>query len=150
MSNAAATMRADLVAALDPVLPGRVQPYRPASLAASVAPVIWVDDHQGGWRTLEGAAGVQTWFVAAPLWVVVDGANHASQALYDELLCKAFDALMAAGFDVDDWAPASFDADPDTTLRAAVITVARPMFTPTLCQPDPAEQAELPPQPVEV
>lgn len=146
--NAAAGLRADIVAALTPVLPGRVQAYRPSRLAAAVAPTIWVDDHRGEWRTLAGDAGVQTWFVVAPVWFVVDGANHAGQAMYDELCCKIFDAVMVAGLDVDDQNPATFDVDADVTLRGAVTNVARPMFTPTLCSPDPAEQAELPPVPI--
>ena len=142
-------MRTDVVAALDVVLPGRVQPYRPARVAAAVAPAIWVDDHRGEWRTLAGDAGVQTWFVVAPVWFVVDGASHAGQAMYDELCCKCFDALQGAGFDVDDWSPSTFDTDADTTLRGATLSVARPMFTPTLCPPDPAEAANFPPVPVE-
>lgn len=146
--NAAAAMRADLVAALDVVLPGRVQPYRPARVAAGVAPAIWIDDHRGEWRTLAGDAGVQTWFVVAPVWFVVDGASHAGQAMYDELSCKCFDAAQGAGFDVDDWSPALFDADADTTLRGGTLSVARAMFTPTLCPPTPAVAAELPPVPV--
>jgi hypothetical protein len=146
--NAAAELRSDIVAALEVVLPGRVGAYRPARLAATVAPAIWVDDHRGEWRTLAGDAGIQTWFVVAPVWFVVDGANHAGQAMYDELTCKIFDALMGAGLDLDDWNPATFDVDTDVTLRGAVINVARPMFTPTLCAPDPAEAAELPPVPI--
>jgi hypothetical protein len=119
-------------------------------LAAAVAPAYWVDDHGGEWRILAGAAGVQTWFVVAPVAFVVDGANHAAQAMYDELCCKGFDALTAAGFDIDTWVAATFAVDADTTLRGATITVARPMFTPTLCPPDPAEAAEIPPVPVGV
>lgn len=147
--NRVAQARADLAAALAPVLPGRVQPYRPASLAAAVAPAVWLDDHSGEWRTLAGAAGVQTWFVVFPVWCVVDGASHASQAMYDELTGAVYDTVMAAGFDVDGWAPATFDTDADTTLRACTVTVAQPVFSPNLCQPD-ATVAQIPPVPVEV
>jgi hypothetical protein len=148
MNAAYAQLRVDIVAALEPVLPGRVQPYRPGRVAASVAPAIWVDDPRGEWRTLAGDAGVQTWFAVAPVWFVVDGANHAGQAMYDDLLAKVFDAVQAVGFDVDDQNPAPFDVDADTTLRGAVTNVARALFTPTLCPPDPAVEATIPPVPI--
>lgn len=142
--------RQAIATALQPALPGRVQPYRPAHLAAGVAPAIWIAEHNSQWRRV-GREPVSILHVLFPVWLVVNGAEHAGQALYDELCAAAFDCATAAALEVDGWNPATFpaDADVDPRLRAAVMTVAQPIYASTLCQVSPST-ALVPPELVEV
>ena len=147
--NRLADARSTLADALSPVLPGRVGTYEPARLAKTTAPYVWIGDPP--WQ--EESHGVTAMF---PVWFVVNGADHAQHALYDDLAAKIRDAVVAAGMRARRATPRDVPVDvnadhvgPIPTLSGCVIDVAVTIAGRTLCTPD-TEPALFPPEPLEV
>ena len=80
MVSRLADARAALYNALNPVLPGRVDPYPPPA-GRVVAPKIWIGDHDGNPATIGTATTVTVARFA--VWIVYDGAVHAQVAGLD-------------------------------------------------------------------
>ena len=146
--NRLAAARLELADALAEVLPGRVGAYEPARLARGVAPRIWVGDPPFRPETHKTVAHF-------PVWFVVDGADHAQHALYDDLAARIFDAAVAAGFEVRDVSPRDVPVDVPAdhigaipTLRGCVVDVAVTIAGRTLCTSD-VEPVLIPPEPLE-
>lgn len=96
MSNAFADARANLVAALEVVLPGRVFPYEPPKgmhHRPGGGPTIWIDVALPAQRTSGQSTIVKC--VQFPVVISFDGADEAQVAGLDELQAKALDAIAA-------------------------------------------------------
>jgi hypothetical protein len=147
MASRLADARAALHAALQPVLPGRVDPYPPAP-GRVAAPKVWI----GAPDTIPATIGSNTTVTLAqfPVVVVYDGASHAQVAGLDDLLSAVLDAVAAAaGFESDgSRASGPIDLPVDSTLRAAVVTATATITARTLC-PTAATTATIPPVPLE-
>jgi hypothetical protein len=149
MNDAIAQARAGITGVLADVIGGRpCKPYRPARVAAAVAPAVWVGDHRGEWRANDTGGG-EVLNVVFDVVVVVDGADHAAYAALDAFTAAVFDRCEKAGYTVDDWAAATFDADSDTTLRGVTLSVAAAVYAATLCPPEPVP-VTFPPEPITV
>ena len=140
--------RAALVAALAPVLPGRVDPYPPAP-GRLVAPKVWLGDPETIPATIGQATAVTV--LRIPVVVVYDGAVHAQVAGLDDLLSAVIDAVAAApGFESDGSRPgAPFGVQLDqSTIRAHVVTATTTITARTLCPPPAAAAVTIPPTPI--
>ena len=145
--NRLGDVRQTLTAALEPVLPGRVQPYPPASSNGMAAPAVWVDI-PGGVRT---TIGERTPVLVAtyPISIVYDGADRAQVAGLDDIVSKVVDAIAGCrGADVARWR--RLPIDPNSNRRMVVVEVDVTITATTLCLPDPVTESVIPPTPVEV
>jgi hypothetical protein len=135
-----------LYAALEPVLPGRVDPYPPPA-GRVVAPKIWIGEDEGNPATIGSATTVTV--VRFAVWVVYDGAVHAQIAGLRGLVSAVVDAVEGAErFYHDGWRPAALTGVPlESTLRATVITATNTITARTLCPPAPTT-ATIPPVPI--
>ena len=136
MVSRLADARAALYNALNPVLPGRVDPYPPPA-GRVVAPKIWIGDHDGNPATIGTATTVTVARFA--VWIVYDGAVHAQVAGLDDLTSAVVDAVEGAErFYHDGWRPAILTGVPvDSSLRAMVITATVTITARSLCPAGP-------------
>ena len=121
--------RAELFAALEPVLPGRVYPYPPVTPAPS-APAVYVGELSGDWSDGQ-------WVATFRVRVVADGADKAAHAQLDELVDAIYDACAASERCYPDavaWEP--FDVDGVTALPGYTFAVAVETASATWCRPD--------------
>lgn len=138
--NVAGATRAGLRDVLAPCLPGRVYAYAPDQVAASVAPALWIDGHDGG---RSNPFHVVTFTVQG----VADGAGHAAQAMIDELLSAVSTVLGAPGhrFALAGWSTGPFEVGVDVTLRGISFDVEAALAAVTFCPTVPFE-ALVPPE----
>ncbi len=149
--------RTRLLEAIAPVLPGRVEPYPPETVARLVAPMVWIDQPSVRRETVGRAIDV----IAAtfPLWVLYDGAVHAQVAGLDDVIAALWDACEAAtGIEPRQALPRALPNEVQTLLTrppverpdrprlvsAAVLDVAVTITARTFCVPD-AVTATVPP-----
>ena len=141
-----ADARTVLVAALGPVLPGRVDPYPPTG-GRVAAPRIWIGDVDTDPATIGAATAVT--LARFPVVIVYDGAVHAQVAGLDDLLSAVLDAVGAAtGFEADGsrTRPVA-DLPVDSTVRSIVVTATVTITARTLCLPTP-DVVTVPPTPI--
>lgn len=134
--------RADLVAVLAPVLPGRVFPYPPTA-PAPVAPAVYVSTFGSDWAETGYAASFAVRLVA-------DGATPAAWALLDDLAdqCRAAIAASESCYPGRiDFDPLSIDAAAE--LPAYTFTVDVIVATRSWCADD-AAPVTVPPSPIGV
>jgi hypothetical protein len=141
-----ADARTVLVAALGPVLPGRVDPYPPTG-GRVAAPRIWIGDVDTDPATIGAATAVT--LARFPVVIVYDGAVHAQVAGLDDLLSAVLDAVGAAtGFEADGSRTRPVAGLPvDSTVRAIVVTATVTITARTLCLPTP-DVVTVPPTPI--
>jgi hypothetical protein len=146
MPSRLATARAELVAALGPVLPGRVDPYPPPA-GRVAAPKIWIGDPE----TIPATIGQSTAVTLArfPVAVIYDGAVHAQVAGLDDLVSAVIDAVSAApGFEPDGSRTGPILGLPlDSTIRAHTVTATVTITARTLCPPA-QDAVTVPPTPI--
>jgi hypothetical protein len=132
--NPLATIRLELAAALEPVLPGRVHPFPPTTRRWST-PLVFVDDVA---LTRDPAAG---WVASFPVWLAVDGTVESAVAVLDDLKWNTVAALRPLCVSVN--------VTPQTVagLRAAVVDAAVTVDVESLCAPDPPTAVQIPPAP---
>jgi hypothetical protein len=149
MASRLGDARALLVAALGPVLPGRVDPYPPAP-GRVAAPKVWIGDPE----TIPATIGQSTAVTLArfPVVVVYDGAVHAQVAGLDDLVSAVIDAVAGCpGFDPDGSRSGPVPGMPlDSTMRAHVVTATVTITARTLCATPAPDAVTVPPTPVEV
>ncbi len=147
MSNRILDGRQTLVDALTPLLPGRVQAYKPSRV---VPPMMWVET--------PSVTVVESMIVASfPVFGVVDGADHSQQAVLDDMIARAWDACRAtAGLRARLVQPRDIPVDasataasrgyvaPGESMRGFVLTVDVPVNARNLCPPT-VEPIEVPP-----
>jgi hypothetical protein len=141
MAGRVTDARAQLYAALEPVLPGRVYPYPPPS-PAPTAPAVYVGELSADWTDGQWAATFRVRLVA-------DGADHGAHAQLDELIDAVYDACASSSNCYPDgvsWEP--FDATADTTLPAYTFAVAVDMASSTWCRPDAPAAVPIPVTPL--
>ena len=144
-----ADARADLLAALTPVLPGRVDPYPPVP-GRVAAPKVWIgvpDTYPTTWGTTSTVVQLARF----PVVVVYDGAVHAQVAGLDDLVSAVLDAVgAAAGFESDgsraDLPVAG--APSDSSMRAVVVTATVTITARTFCPPPAPDAVTVPPTPI--
>jgi hypothetical protein len=137
-TNVFGLARAQLWEALAPVLPDRVYAYAPATIAAPVAPAVWIARHDS---YIEGP----TLWAAFTVTAVSDGADHAAQAMLDELASGIWAAVVAAStmrFEQHTWT--TLDVSADVALRAVDVAVSVVTGVDGWCPPIP-HQALIPP-----
>lgn len=142
-----ATARAELAAVLEPVWPGRVRAYRATQPRPNAG--IYVGEFQAGWDTDD--LGALVWTVTFDVQLVADGADHAAQAMLDDLVDQAYRAVARSeNFypDAISWAP--FDADGTVELPGYGFDVRVALDVVTWCAVDPPAAVTIPPQPVGV
>ena len=146
MTNAILDARQTIVDALSPLLPGRVQAYKPPRV---VPPMMWVET--------PSVTVVESVIVASfPVFGVVDGADHSQQAVLDDMIARAWDACRATSglrarllqprdIPVDAVAAASRGyVAPGESMRGFVFTVDVAINSRTLCPPT-VSPIEVPP-----
>lgn len=132
--NRLASARADLFAALKPLLPdGRVTPRVPAQV---VAPCIWIEAAR---LAPEGRGTNSSVLVATfPIVAVVDGSQDAQTVTTDEITARVWDAAEHAGATCTDAQPETLDVG-GPALRAVTIAAAVTLRGRTLCPPEQEE-----------
>jgi hypothetical protein len=146
--NAISDARDVIVAALEPVLPGRVNGYATTRIQRGVAPYIWLEAPSTAPETLGETATF--WVASFPVRIVVDGASHAQIALLDELVAKTIDAVEAEPLlDARSAEPEDVFIDSNHVLRGATVTVAATITTRTFCPPI-VTPATVPPEPAPI
>jgi hypothetical protein len=141
-----ADARQALFDAFEPVLPGRVQPY-PRDKTRYVAPAIWIEQAAIN-RALVGTRTI-TAIASFPVYIVMDGANHAQVAGHDDIVAQVWDACATVTRGEPQSArPTEVDIGSGNTLRATVVTAEITLEAITLCPPVPAV-AQIPPVPIE-
>ena len=140
MIGPTATARADLVAALEPVWPGRVRPYRPTQPRPVAG--IYVGELGAGW------ADDFTWAATFAVTIVGDGADQAAHAMLDDLIDQVYRAVALSRFHPDavTWDP--FDIDAVATLPAYTFTARAVLDTASWCRAEPPVAVTLPPLPI--
>lgn len=137
--NRLAEARAKLVAALEPVLPGRVDPYGAEALPCMYLGVGVPTLRQSGSATFKAAR-----FAVA---IEYDGSDRAQIAGLDEVTSKACDAIDATpGLRWTDAQPLidRITDDADRVRQVLVLTVEVTIGVGTFCVPD-VEAATTPP-----
>lgn len=124
-------IRQQLVDALAVVLPGRVQPYPPTT-ARYTTPSIFVDQLS---LSTDGPYIVASF----PVWVLSDGSERAQVAEHDDIVWNAYLALRPVA-DTVTVVPQQLAG-----FRASVITADFGIDVFTLCDPQPAGSAAIPP-----
>jgi hypothetical protein len=136
-----AEARADLAATLEPVWPGRVRPYLPAMPRPNAG--IYIGGITAGW------SDDFTWAATFSVRIVADGADHAAQAMLDDLLDQVYRAVARSSHFYPDaavWEP--FDVDAAVSLPAYTFDVRAELDTATWCDADAPVAVTLPPVPI--
>jgi len=124
-----------LLAALEPVLPGRVEPYPLEGSGRLLAPRVSIGVADTNPATLGSYTGVTE--ATFPVLVSYDGAVRAQVAGLDDLLSSVIDAVNAApGFQCDGSRSNTRVDGPDTTVRACVVLATTTIAARTLCPPE--------------
>jgi hypothetical protein len=129
-------------------LPGRVHPYRPDRIGVAAGPTVWVDAVNTA-PALIGAAATGT-DVTVTVWALADGANHAAQAMLDNLHAAIHDAAAAAGYGWNSGTWTTFDVDADTTVPALTVELSQTVYVVTFCELALPTAVPIPPVLVEV
>lgn len=147
MTNRILDARQTIVNALSPLLPGRLQAYKPARV---IPPMMWVET--------PSVTIVESVIVASfPVFGVVDGADHSQQAVLDDMIARAWDACRAtSGLRARLLQPRDIPVDasataasrgyvaPGESMRGFVFTVDVAINSRTLCPPT-VSPIEVPP-----
>ena len=147
MASLLADARATLLAALTPVLPGRVDPYPSPAGSRVAAPRVWIGEPETVPATLGQATAVT--LARFPVVVVYDGAVHSQVAGLDDLVSAVLDAVASApGFEPDGSRGGQIYGFPaDSTIRSHVVTATVTITARTLCPPA-LDAVTVPPTPI--
>lgn len=146
--------RAEIATALEVVLPdGRFSAY-PRPLTRAVAPAGWIEQPTGTEQAVPDGRAKQI-VATFPVWFVYDGSDEAQVAGLDDVIAKAWQALVPlAQIHPRRWRPATLPATTNPTTgetvtppwRAVVLEVEATILAVSFCPPPAAKAVDIPPE----